>query len=335
MSVLKNHSITNLLRPGLTAPRLLLIVGLVLLSSAWAAPDATSPADIMLVKSTDNTYHQAVYQTLQSELRKRLPDVTVATIDGEYFPEHATNAQPKIIIPIGSEAADQIANSKSDSLILNTLLPAETHERLRATRPENQQNNLSAVLFDQPVERIAHLAAALPIDIKTVATVATEANLARAGQLENALAVHNIKLIQRLLAANDSPLRTLRPLFKEADAFIVLPGDSVLNRALAKWILRLSFATGKPVIGFSKAYADAGALVSIYSTPEQIGYQTAEVAEAWLLNRATPPPGGLTPRYFSIQINPAVTDAMNIRASQLDRTAIIESIKQFEAGHGN
>ena len=51
----------------------------------------------------------------------------------------------------------------------------------------------------------------------------------------------------------------------------------MINIATAKWILQLSYRYRVPVIAYSMAYLNGGALAAIYSSPENVGRQTADL----------------------------------------------------------
>nr|HPR06509.1 ABC transporter substrate binding protein [Denitromonas sp.] len=65
-----------------------------------------------------------------------------------------------------------------------------------------------------------------------------------------------------------------------------------------------------PVIGFSPAYVRAGAVMAVYSSPEQMGQQAAEMAVQSLLGN--PLPEARHPAYFSVSVNPHVARSLSI-----------------------
>ena len=86
----------------------------------------------------------------------------------------------------------------------------------------------------------------------------------------------------------------------------------MLNRAIAKWILYLSFQHKVPVIGFSKAYTNAGALASVYSSPEGVGKHAGELISSWLKRGDEGIWEPQYPRYYTLSTNPAVARSLDI-----------------------
>ena len=105
---------------------------------------------------------------------------------------------------------------------------------------------------------------------------------------------------------------------------------SILSRALAKWILNFSFQEKIPVIGFSAAYTEAGALVSLHSTPENIGLQAAEILSEWATHGVFPPRAGIYPRYFKISVNPTVARAMGLDINRLRAPELEQQVQLME-----
>jgi len=84
----------------------------------------------------------------------------------------------------------------------------------------------------------------------------------------------------------------------------------VFNSYSIQNVLLTAYRQHSPVVGFSAAYIRAGAILGLYSTPAQIGRQTAEMARAVLAGAAVPPPQ--SPRYFEIGSNPQVARSLGI-----------------------
>ena len=99
---------------------------------------------------------------------------------------------------------------------------------------------------------------------------------------------------------------------KASDIFIAVPDSRLINVATARWILQLSYRHKVPVIAYSKTYLNAGALAAIYSSPENVGMQAAElILSNDTLSAET---GGVhLPYYFSVQFNASVAAHLNIR----------------------
>jgi len=93
---------------------------------------------------------------------------------------------------------------------------------------------------------------------------------------------------------------------------ILFPDRAKFNNSISRWVLTLSAQYQIPVISYSKKYANAGALASIFSTSTQIGDQTAEMMISFLKNSRNKPKKLVDPKYFDIHINKSVENALGL-----------------------
>jgi ABC-type uncharacterized transport system substrate-binding protein len=74
----------------------------------------------------------------------------------------------------------------------------------------------------------------------------------------------------------------LQRLLPEADILLALPDPAVYNSRTIQDILLTTYRFRVPMVGFSPAYAKAGALLAMYATPSHIGSQAADIARTVL-----------------------------------------------------
>jgi ABC-type uncharacterized transport system substrate-binding protein len=79
------------------------------------------------------------------------------------------------------------------------------------------------------------------------------------------------------------------------------------------------------VLGFSPAYVRAGALVSLHSTPAQVGIQAASLARS-VLNGQSPAPSQY-PADFTVEVNTHVARSLGL---ELDAAALTKQLRQLE-----
>ncbi|MGC3963288.1 MAG: ABC transporter substrate binding protein [Rhodocyclaceae bacterium] len=119
----------------------------------------------------------------------------------------------------------------------------------------------------------------------------------------------------------------LQRMFSEGGGVLMaVPDTAVFNSQTIPNLLLSAYRFRVPVVGFSQAYVKAGALIALYSTPAQIGTQSAEVARGVLAGGAVPAPQ--YPRLFSVGINTHVARSLGY---QLDsETGIREKLERLE-----
>jgi len=175
----------------------------------------------------------------------------------------------------------------------------------------------AAVVIDQPLERPLALAKLLVPEAQRVGAVFGPVSVASKPQLLRAVERAGMELIYANLDGDDNPIGVLSPLVQKTDVLLAVADRAVFNKSVAKWLLYLSFRQKVAIIGFSRSYAKAGALASVYSSPENIGRHGAELL-ASLLNLKGESVMGTEvwrshyPQYYTLEVNRAVASALNI-----------------------
>lgn len=267
------------------------------------APFPASAA-VRLLLADDMPYYQETAISLQRHLRLLVPEavVSIHTRMGSW-PEEDT------LVSIGSQALTEIRARYPDRAALHLFVTGDFWREQSARDPD--LGNHTTVAIDQPPRRLLVLARLLVPEARTLSVVLGSISYKHGAVLEAEAAALGFAPRIGVLRPGDNPLATLSPLINATQVAVVLPDSADFNRAVARWLLQLSFRARIPVIGFSRAYTDAGALASVYSTPENIGQQGAELvaerlAHGWF------PPGMLQPRYYTLTTNAAVADALGI-----------------------
>ena len=172
------------------------------------------------------------------------------------------------------------------------------------------RGQVAALYLDQPLaRRLALLRLAVPQLRRFGVVLGPESRSAEAA-LRQMAAAQRISFNIETIHDESQLIGSLHRALNGADALFALPDTLVFNRHTAENILLTSYRLGKPVIGYSRAYVLAGALLAVYSTPAQIGRQIGETL------RALPPSGALPPsqhpRYFEVEVNEHVARSFGL-----------------------
>lgn len=92
-------------------------------------------------------------------------------------------------------------------------------------------------------------------------------------------------------------------------------------------ILLTTYRAGLPLLAYSAATVDAGALAAVFSTPENIAQQLAE----WLAQQnvsAINLPKSRVPRYFDVALNKQVARSLNM--SIPERETVLQRMREVE-----
>ncbi|GGC04213.1 hypothetical protein GCM10011352_33040 [Marinobacterium zhoushanense] len=236
----------------------------------------------------------------------------------------------RLILGLGSKACAQaMTSAETGSRVLCIFLPAQTfHELSASERGKNllKQSRLSALFLDQPLERQMRLAKLIVPTIKTIGTVVGPDSEQQADEFSMTARALNLEPVIGQLNNDDNPVQVLTPVIERSDLFLPLPDRSVFNRAAAKWILYITLRNRVPLIGFSAKYADAGAVVALHSSVDQIAKESAQLIRTYQSNSALPSPA--YPRHFSINVNNTAAKSLGLQLPTSER--LIEQLERME-----
>lgn len=291
-----------------------ILFGLVLLLSAagWlhAADDSTR---VGVVVSDDAPYFTLTYQQMTRRVRAQLPAVRFVLLNASTLPDYPEHADLDLLVTIGANAARSALEHTAETPLLATFLNRATYEeQLARPLPGAVDRQISGIFTDQPTLYRLRLARHLLPDAQVVGTALGPDTLQLCDELTEAAAQTRFELRIAAIEVASNPSQELQPLFREADAFVVIPDSAPINRASSRWILNLGYRKRTPIIGFSQTYTRSGALASLYTSPQDVGRHAGEAIIAWLCceDQDIWQPG--PSRYFTIDTNAFVAQVLGI-----------------------
>ncbi len=224
-----------------------------------------------------------------------------------------------LVLAVGHAAAER-ALRESARPVLAVLVALRDVDRLNRAHPER---GLGALVLDQPLERHLRLVRAVLPDARRIGVLLGPDSVTQLPSLNRAAAalqfqadVHEARQAADLVPALDH-------LLFAGDALLPLPDGLVSGPAAARTILLTSYRHRRPVFAHSAAYVTAGALAAVFSTPEHVAVDVAD-----LLAGATEPTGLVrrihSPRRFDVAVNRAVARALGLVVA--DEPALRERI---------
>lgn len=212
-----------------------------------------------------------------------------------------------LVLAVGQVAAER-ALRDSGRPVLAVLVGVRELERLNREYP---QRDLGAVVLDQPLQRYLHLVRAVLPDAKRVGVLLGPDSVAQLKSLDGVAAavrlqadVHEVREAADLVPA-------LNHLLFAGDALLPLPDGLVSGPAAARTILLTSYRHRRPVFAHSAAYVTAGALAAVFSTPEHVAMDVAELL-ARIKESASVRGKTYPPRRFDVAVNRAVARALGL-----------------------
>ena len=215
-----------------------------------------------------------------------------------------------LLVAVGVAAARNIAKRRLHRPILYTLLPRSTYKELLARYPP--VSDTSALYIDQPFHRQLALAKlAVPGARRVGVLLGPTSGKSRARLLQAAEEL-GLELVVRQISQPAELIEHLSALLAQSDVFLAVPDPLVSNRRTAPNILLTTYRYRRPVIGYSRAYVEAGALCAVYSTPRQLGAQAYRVAARMLAAGGQRSLAPQYPRRFRIQFNDYVARSLEL-----------------------
>lgn len=276
------------------------LIGLPLAEPVAQHPTESKAAPrVLLILGLREVANQLVRQSVFEEFH----DMVVESVDaGDAAASHYDWPEADLLLATGKEGCRVALASLQQQRILCTLLTEESFLSLETLYPDHAR--LSALVIDQPVSRQARVAHSVYPSLSRFAVFSGSGTWTDEREGEDP--VHYYPYDTSL------PLsRQLGDALSSHDALIATPESRIYNSSTLSTVLLTAYGYRKPVIGFSRAYIKAGALITCYSTPAQILRQVAQE-----MNTETRPetdsPAIIYPRYFSVTNNASVAISLGL-----------------------
>ena len=298
-------------------PWLLLVCLFTLL---WSLPGIAADQDrdrLLIVVSKNSSIYQNVTHTLEQQLQRQ--QLSFDTLYLPETPDPETLAHYDLVVAVGTLASKQALEFEADTPLLSTFIPRRTFQALINRDPallrRQQRGGIGALYLEQPFLRQLQLLSLIKPEVKTLATILGPTSRREYSPLQQAAQEMQWTLNVRQLDKQDNPIEQLSPLIQSSDAFLAVPDKSIFNRSTAKWILLMTFRQRIPLIAYSRRYVDAGAVAGVFSTPQTVGDETAQLIEQWRTTGTLPQPAH--PQLFDIGVNRATARSLRLKLPSL------------------
>jgi putative ABC transport system substrate-binding protein len=297
----------------------------VLLVSLMTLSGQAVSAQVAVVMSDGSADYQDVYRVLQTSL------VDTAHGIGRVRSDSLTTAslgEAHLIITVGVEAAEALAMlpNPNRSPVLAVVVPREWYLKGgRARLSDGGRRDVSAIYIDQPYARQARLIRLAFPRARRVGVLLSAEQSELIGELIESFRLQHLRVVHATLAGNERLVTPLEQVLSESDVLLALPDPLIFNRDTAQSIFLTSYRYRVPVLGYSNSMTRAGALLSLYSSPAQIGRQTAEWVRLALSSQPVRLPPPAHPAYIEISINDQV--ARTIGLSLPSRNALKKRVE--------
>jgi ABC-type uncharacterized transport system substrate-binding protein len=214
-----------------------------------------------------------------------------------------------LTVAVGSAACERVLSERRRPPLLCALIPKAGFERLAGESPPA---DVSAIFLDQPLSRQLQLARAL-------LPAATRAGVLAGPDLRPMMGAvrrdgRDAGFALDVEIADDERMaaRSIQRLVARNDLILPVYDPAVLTPSTAKWLLHLAYRDQRPVIGFSRAYVDAGAAAAVFSTPEQIGRQAGRAVSTFFRGAVHRLPKPSHAQAFEVRVNRRVAASLGL-----------------------
>lgn len=301
-----------------------------LLALACCLPLAGAAAEpvrvLVLLSETGSTYGELVDALEERIDPERLRVQSRLIPDGTGELAKLLGSRPALVVPVGIRATALVLRAAGDLPVLSLLVPGNSYAALLADA--GTDGNRSAIYLDQPLARQLDLLRVLLPKTSRVAVLAGPTSAAQLPELQRLSGMRGLQLISEAVAEGDNPVPALRRLMDRAGVLLALPDPAVFSRASLQAILLTTYRSNVPVLGFSRAYVNAGALAAVHSSARQIGLQAGEwIADLdrrgdWRLDAPR------HPVHYSVSVNAQVAQSLGI--GRVDESELLQRLRDLE-----
>jgi ABC-type uncharacterized transport system substrate-binding protein len=254
----------------------------------------TQKHHVFVIYSPDNTLHANIIQKLSENLKRKRPDIIISEVTPEEKIKTIDN-NTDLIIGIGI-AGMQSANKhypKTKKLFIST-------DPNKYSLDKNKNKNDAILYMAQPYCRQIPFIKLLNRQWKTIGLLNSREKPIDTNTIQQCAKKHGLETY----IVNTTGM--------------ALPDKNIYNSKSIKNILLTSYRHRKPVIAFSKNFADAGALASIYSSTEQIAQSASNLIGQYFESGQRFKKSVNYPQAFDISINRQVFRALDLSIPDLD-----------------
>lgn len=281
---------------------------LALVCLTWAGQAVA--ARVVVVLSDDSAPYQETYQVIRAHLDNTGHEISRVYADGL---NAASVNDARLVVVVGVRATETLSELPARAPVLAVLVPRAWYVKSgRAQLTAGGRRHASAIFIDQPFERQVQLIRLAFPEARRVGVLLSAEQAGQLEDLEKALRSQRLNLVHARLAEDERLITPLENVLSEADLLLAVPDPQVFNRNTAQSLFLTTYRYRVPVLGYSRSLTRSGALLSLHSSPAQIGRQTAEWVGSALNDPPVKLPAPAYPSYFSVSVNEQVARSLGI-----------------------
>lgn len=274
----------------------------------------TQAAGVWIITSDRGAVYGEVRDALLAELERsgvpRSTDVNVLLASELGTVDLTGGERPRLVMTLGADALKQVLARELRLPIIAALIPRAGYERIMSDAGKKLAAPVSALYLDQPFARqLELLRLALP-GVKRVGVLWGPESILQQRSLTSAMQAQGLESVHGTVGGDGLLFVGLKAALEDADVLLAVADPQVFNSSTITNILLATYRARIPVMAFSPAYVKAGALLSLHTTPAQIGLQAATMARVVLQGGA--PPTSQYPQDYVVSVNEYVARSLGM-----------------------
>ena len=294
----------------------------------WCFAFGVQAAGVVVVLSESSAGYVQVRDAVVAELeRTAVPtsDVRIVLVTDSEAMDNAAAEQPRLWLTLGGEALTRVLARGPRVPVIAALIPRVGFERIIAQALVKAPQTVSALYLDQPFGRRLNLLRMVLPTSRRVGVLWGPESVALQRSATTALQTHGFEPVYGMVATESALFAGLKQALDDADVLMAVADPLVFNSATVSNILLATYRSKIPVFAFSPAYVKAGALLSLYSTPNQMGVQAAAMVRVVLQGSGMPP--SQYPSDYFVGINDYVARSLGLA---LDGASLAGRLRRTE-----
>lgn len=217
------------------------------------------------------------------------------------------------ILTVGLSSLRQVLLQEPDKPVVAVMVTRAGLEAELASLPRKTAANprLHVLVIDQPPGRYFDLIRQVFPQRRRVGLLLSTANDSMLPQIEKSALTRGLGLNVGQVQGEASFVRQLDQVLGQSEVFLALPDSEVHNRNTVQPLLLTTYRAGVPVVAYSEAYVQSGALLGLYSTPEQLARQAVHWLAELLRGRGSSVRIQM-PQDFTISVNATVARSLGL-----------------------
>ena len=211
----------------------------------------------------------------------------------------------ELVVTLDRATLSEIRANRPDQPVLSLFTQSHAIEAIIKDR-----DRFSALYSDPPLMRQARLGQLIIPRANTVAILASPEKAGRYSELRTQL--REIGLASRVfvIPSQDELIRHLARALSYGDFLLGTPDPDIFNRQTVKPLLLTSYRSNRLVIGPSRAFVNAGAVASTYTSASDQVREAASMIRHWLNHQELVSPR--YPEHYDVAVNEQVARSMDL-----------------------